>query len=409
MKGKKLSSQDQMILQILIERDIIEKSYPVEALYNPDLDSGNNMAPEEHIRILRQGRHVWNKWRSQHPEVLPNISRYNLAGAHFSGGNFNGALLIGTDFAGAYLNGTQFERAYLIEGNLTKAELIRASFLRANLTGTDLIDANLLRADLTGANLTGADLTNANLTEANLTEADLTNANLTNANLTRANLSKATLVRTNMTNATLKGCNIYGISAWDVRLDGAEQLDLTITPEDLPTITVDNLKLAQFIYLLLNNAEIREVIDTIAKKAILILGRFTPERKAILDALREALRTYGYVPILFDFDKPSSQDLTESVSTLAHLSRFIIVDLTDPSSTPYEVGTIASSHIRPIQALFHPSDKAKRVFAMFPDLVRRYHWVLPPYEYQDQGHLLASLQTKVIEPAEQKAQELEKP
>jgi len=100
--------------------------------------------------------------------------------------------------------------------------------------------------------------------------------------------------------------------------------------------------------------------------------------------------------------------LTETVSTLAHLARFIIVDLTDPSSAPYEVGSIASNHIRPIQALFRPSDEAKRVFAMFPDLERRYHWVLPPYEYQDQEHLLASLQAKVIGPAEQKAQELEK-
>ena len=56
----------------------------------------------------------------------------------------------------------------------------------------------------------------------------------------------------------------------------------------------------------------------------------------------------------------------------------------------------------------YTSDQAKRVFAMFPDLVMRYHWVLPPYEYQDQEHLLASLQTKIIGPAEQKAQELEK-
>ncbi len=193
-----------------------------------------------------------------------------------------------------------------------------------------------------------------------------------------------------------------------MQLLNCKQRNLIITQQDQPTISVDNLKIAQFIYLLLNNAEIRDIIDTIARKAVLILGRFTPERKAVLDALREALRTHGYVPILFDFDKPSSQDLTETGSTLAHLSRFIIVDLTDPSSAPYEVGTIASNHIRPIQAIFHPSDEAKRVFAMFPDLVRRYHWVLPPWEYQDQEHLLASLQTKVIEPAEQKAQELEK-
>jgi len=149
------------------------------------------------------------------------------------------------------------------------------------------------------------------------------------------------LIETNLREATLTECLIYGISVWNVDLEGATQDSLVITNFGEPTITVDNLKIAQFIYLLLNNKEIRDVIDTIAKKAVLILGRFTPERKAVLDVLREALRTHGYVPILFDFDKPSSQDLTETVSTLAHLSRFIIVDLTDPSSAPYEVGTIA--------------------------------------------------------------------
>jgi len=44
---------------------------------------------------------------------------------------------------------------------------------------------------------------------------------------------------------------------------------------------------------------------------------------------------------------------------------------------------IASNHIRPIQSLFHLSDEVKRVFAMFPDLMRRYHWVLLPFEYKD--------------------------
>ena len=43
----------------------------------------------------------------------------------------------------------------------------------------------------------------------------------------------------------------------------------------------------------------------IGKKAVLILGRFTPDRKAILDGLREALRSHDYVPILFDFEKPA--------------------------------------------------------------------------------------------------------
>src|SRR5207253_3695589 len=136
----------------------------------------------------------------------------------------------------------------------------------------------------------------------------------------------------NMRKATLTGCSIFGISAWGVELEGATQDSLVITSANEPRITVDNLEVAQFIYLLLNNSKIRDVIDTVARKAVLILGRFTPERKAVLDALREALRTNGYLPILFDFEKPSSRNFTETVKTLAHLSRFIIADLSDPAS-----------------------------------------------------------------------------
>jgi hypothetical protein len=57
-------------------------------------------------------------------------------------------------------------------------------------------------------------------------------------------------------------------------------VDLVITPPNESPIQVDNLEVAQFIYLLLNNEKIRDVIDTIGKKAVLILGRFTPHRKA---------------------------------------------------------------------------------------------------------------------------------
>jgi hypothetical protein len=64
--------------------------------------------------------------------------------------------------------------------------------------------------------------------------------------------------------------------------------------------------------LLLNNSKIRNVIDTITTKAVLILGRFTPERKTTLDALRDALRSHNYLPILFGFEKPTNRDFTET-------------------------------------------------------------------------------------------------
>jgi len=250
-----------------------------------------------------------------------------------------------------------------------------------------------------------ANLTDASLSDTNLSGVDLRKADLLGADLTDANLSGAILVGTYLANTTLKDCSIYGISAWDVQLDGAVQLNLTITPEDQPSITVDNLKIAQFIYLLLNNKEIREVINTLTTKSVLILGRFTPERKAILDALRAALRQHNYLPILFDFEKPASRDLTETISTLAHLARFIIADLTDPSSIPQELQAIVPTLAVPVQPVLL---EGKREYSMFVDFPKTYHWVLPIHYYRDQGHLLATLKEQVIEPAEQKAKELEK-
>jgi hypothetical protein len=104
---------------------------------------------------------------------------------------------------------------------------------------------------------------------------------------------------------------------------------LVITPQNEPEITVDNIEVAQFIYLLLHNQKMRDVIDTITSKVVLILGRFTSERKAVLDALREELRKRDYLPILFDFEVPATRDITETVSLLARMARFVVADIPD--------------------------------------------------------------------------------
>ena len=79
----------------------------------------------------------------------------------------------------------------------------------------------------------------------------------------------------NFASADLTGCRIYGVSAWGLKLERVKQQNLIITPEGEPKITVDNIEVAQFIYLMLHNQKIRDVIDTITSKAVLILGRFT--------------------------------------------------------------------------------------------------------------------------------------
>ena len=204
--------------------------------------------------------------------------------------------------------------------------------------------------------------------------------------------------------ARLNHCRIYGISAWDLDLEGAEQTNLIISPDDQPVITVDNLKVAQFIYLLLNNEEIRDVIGTITSKAVLILGRFTPERKNVLNAISEELRRRNYLPILFDFEKPGSKSFVETVSTLAHMARFVIADVTDAKVVLQELQRIVPDLPSvPVQPLLLKGSSATIVLADF----MLYPWFLEIHQYENLQHLLASLGDKVIAPAEAKALEIE--
>ena len=114
-----------------------------------------------------------------------------------------------------------------------------------------------------------------------------------------------------LTDANLTGCHAYGVSAWGLKLsDETSQRNLIITKYDEPQIT--DIEVAQFIYLMLNNQKIRRVIDTITSKAVLILGRFTDQRKVVLDALRDELRKRDYLPILFDFEKSDSRNTDEN-------------------------------------------------------------------------------------------------
>jgi len=351
------------------------------------------MANDKHVALLNQGVAAWNAWRKENPSIGQALSEADLFQANLSGANLAGANLSGANLAGANLN-----EANLAGANLNEADLVMAYLMRADLSGAYLRGAHLRQAYLNEANLSGADLSRAQLAFANLS-----GANLARANLNEAELTGATLLLTDLTGADLTGCLVYGISAWDLKLENSKQQDLVITPGGEPSITVDNIEVAQFIYLLLHNPKIRDIIDTVGRKAVLILGRFTPERKAVLDALREELRKHDYVPILFDFDKPASQDLTATVSTLAHLARFIIADVTDPSCIPYELATVVPTTPVPVQPILLSSSSE---FAMFQDLRQRYHWVLTTHCYTDQEQLLADLGDKVIRPAELKVLEL---
>jgi hypothetical protein len=184
---------------------------------------------------------------------------------------------------------------------------------------------------------------------------------------------------------------------WDVNLEGTQQSDLLIVPPTEIDITVDNIEIAQFIYLMLNNQKIRDIIDTISSKMVLILGRFTSERKTVLDSLRDTLRQHNYMPVLFDFQKPTSRDLTETVGVLAHMARFIIADVSSPRSIPHELAHVVKDLPSvPVQPII---DSREREYAMIEHL-QNYPWFLDTVEYNGHEDLLSFISEKVIQPAE---------
>lgn len=172
--------------------------------------------------------------------------------------------------------------------------------------------------------------------------------------------------------------------------------------ENEPEITVDNIEVAQFIYLLLHNQKIRNVIDTITSKVVLILGRFTDERKAVLDALRDELRKRDYLPILFDFEKPASRNTDETITLLARMARFVIADISDAKSVLQELRAIVPELPSvPVQPVIIASQEEAGMF----DFYRGFRSFLPVHRYDTTAQLLSELRDRVIEPSEAKALE----
>lgn len=404
---------------------------------------------DEHLHILRASVIGWNEWRKTNPSVHPDfigadlrsqeLKNADLTGVDLTQADLNEADLRCADLSGATLCRAEIQKgnlyqatlddADLSEADLSNADAVAVSFSRArlrgarlwksnfrgsNLSSADLRDADFRKADLTEADLRGADMRAADLTDgilrgANLSNsncsfaifqgADLTRANFSDADLHSANLQFATLIESNLESANIAGCSIYGISAWSVHLKDAVQSGLVITRPDETTFQVDDLQIAQFIYLFLENVRIQEVIETLTSKVVLILGRFTPpERKAVLEALRSALRNRGYLPVLFDFPPPSTRTTIETVCALAHMARFVIADLTDARSVLQELQAIVPVNPRlTVQTLILASQVLPGMF----DFFQSYPWCLGPVKYNDTGTQLAILDTSVIVPIEQ--------
>jgi hypothetical protein len=151
-------------------------------------------------------------------------------------------------------------------------------------------------------------------------------------------------------------------------------------------------------------AKISNVIDTVGKKGVLLLGRFTEGRIAVLERLRAELRERGYLPIVFNFDKPETKDFTETVRLLAGLSRFVIADVTNPKSAPLELQATVPEMMIPFLPII---EEGENPFAMLQDLwIKHRDWVFEPLYYSSLDTLVGALDQEIIGRAEARFDEL---
>jgi uncharacterized protein YjbI with pentapeptide repeats len=409
----------------------------------------------EHLAALGKGADYWNRWRADHPKLNPDFSkevlgRVNLRGYDLRGVDFEeadlsdsvlglhdfdesfawperncpyprrlsfltqmqiarygehpadlrGANLFLADLRGANLGWVRMDDAFAQRALFKGATLAHATFIDADLRQACFgsRDTDLRYVDMTGANLHEADLRNVDARNAVLRDAQLRCADFRGANLSEADLRFCHLVGTRFDDCVLTGAQIYGVSAWDISVSlGTVQKNLAVSRHsDVASIEVDDIRIAQFVWPLIENPNIRMVIETMGSKAVLLLGRFSPERKVVLDALRAELRNRGYVPIVFDFEKATNLDITETVQILAGLSLFVIADITNPKSSPLELQATIPDFMTPFVPIIQ---RGEQPFAMFNDLVIQYDWVLAPLRYDSVETLCSAFTRAILEPA----------
>ncbi len=129
------------------------------------------MANGEHVQMLLAATVskdclTWNQWRSDNPNLVPDLRGADLRNAN----------LRCVDLSAADLRKADLSNAVLAAAKLGGTKLEDANLSGADLTGADLKCAHLMRADMTGADLNGADLRYADLRGTNFLDATLFDA-----------------------------------------------------------------------------------------------------------------------------------------------------------------------------------------------------------------------------------------
>lgn len=328
------------------------------------------MNDDEHKKRLVNGSKKWNIWRKEYIRITP--------------------LLRGVDFLTELyprdsLESYNFKRTDLNSATLRECQFFSCNFNKSTLDNADLVNCYFNKCNFNNVSMRLANLSGAMFNECTFINSDLSycvaqNTIFKNSKIVNSKLEYVNFTGSHFERITIKDCSVFGISTWDLDLEGCTQSNNNIVPNSQMSITIDDIELAQFVYLILDNRKFRNTIDTLVSKVVLILGNFSSNNKPILNKIFIELRKLNLVPILFDFEKPLNRDTTETVSTLAHISKFVIADLTGARSIGHEMATLIPN-LRSVN--IYPIVRRNEVeYSMFNDF-KAYNWVKQTIRYDN--------------------------
>lgn len=201
------------------------------------------MANPEHLKILKQGVKVWNRWRDDNSDViLPNLRGADLRYAHFHDAVFYNPNLFPADPSTAYLRGVNLTGTDLRETDLRYADLCGVNLYKADLRGANLSGAILQNAALNGAFLSGTNLRGANLSGTVLQNADFSESVLCEADLSDSKLGGARLSSADLRGAILIGTDFTGTDLADVKLANANFLKARMAYTGIRNVDLSEVK-----------------------------------------------------------------------------------------------------------------------------------------------------------------------
>jgi len=146
-----------------------------------------------HLEILiraikKKDISIWNRWRQDNKNKVPNLQRVYL-----NGECFNSKCLKGADFSNANLKEAIFHGS----------DLIRVSFKRADLSFVDFSNASLYKTDCQGANISNVNFICAKIKETDMRGVSLYHSIIMGAHVSKTDISQANVYKTQFLHNTL--------------------------------------------------------------------------------------------------------------------------------------------------------------------------------------------------------------